>query len=44
LGREQWIEVRGRLLDTAGNYSGADRIIVGYQGIFVYIIGRKFLA
>lgn len=44
LGKEQWIEVRGRIRDTATAWAGASRIIVGYQGIFVYIIGRKFLA
>jgi hypothetical protein len=44
VGREQWIEVRGRIRDTAGAWAGSDRIVVGYQGVFVYIIGRKFLS
>tara|TARA_R110000824_G_scaffold20676_2_gene77702 strand:+ start:736 stop:2646 length:1911 start_codon:yes stop_codon:yes gene_type:complete len=46
-GLEQWIEVRCRI-DNLNIASGLltphdDTIVVGYQGFFVYIIGRKYL-
>ena len=43
-GREQWIEVRGKIACASTGSPNSDSILVGYQGIFVYIIGRKFLA
>ena len=45
-GGEQWIEVRGRM--GAGGVAApedydAESIFVGYQGIWVYIIGERYL-
>lgn len=43
-GREQWIEVRARISNLSNPSSHInDTVVVGYQGFFVYIIGRKFL-
>ena len=45
VGKEQWIEVRGQIgIPAAGSSPVSQSLLVGYQGIFVYIIGRKFLA
>jgi hypothetical protein len=42
VGKEQWIEVRGKIYDLP-DPGNANTLLVGYQGFFVYIIGRKFL-
>ena len=46
-GMEQFIEVRGIISDSVGLKSTEagtdDGIIVGYQGCWVYIIGKKHL-
>ena len=42
-GKEQWIEVRGKISAIPSAGAAADALLVGYQGFFVYIIGRKFL-
>ena len=44
---EQWLEVRCKINavpDAASPSYEDNSIIVGYQGFFVYIIGKKFLA
>ena len=45
-GREQWIEVRGKVDRIVNAWTGLQprHLLVGYQGFFVYIIGRKFLS
>lgn len=44
-GQEQWIEVRGRLHDTARNPTGydANSMAMGAGGVWVYIIGKTHL-
>ena len=45
-GQEQWIEVRGKISRMVSSWTGLNprHLLVGYQGIYVYIIGRKFLS
>ena len=45
-GGEQWIEVRAKIsgMTNAWGSLGDQHLLVGYQGFFVYIIGRKFLS
>jgi len=42
LGRESFLEVRVKISDAAG-FPATDDVISGYQGHWVYIIGKKFL-
>ena len=44
-GREQFIEVRMRLFNTAGNIEDASKtaLYAGYGGYWLYIIGKKYL-
>lgn len=42
LGREEFLEVRMKISDSAG-FPVNDEVVSGYQGHWVYIIGKKFL-
>jgi hypothetical protein len=44
-GREQFIEVRMRIFNTAGNIEDGSKtsMYVGYGGYWLYIIGKKYL-
>ena len=41
-GREEFLEVRMKISDSAG-FPVNDEVVSGYQGHWVYIIGKKFL-